>query len=1230
LNNITSVGNIIVKDTSTTSGNGGISSNARTQLVSNTGTITLQSTNQNTGEGTLALNGNVIAGNVNLTTGSGANDNLILVGNVGTGTGIVNLVASGDIYQVNAGTYVLAKTLNFAGSDISGSLGASLVTNATTVTQIMPSTGGIGVLISDISTTPVTVSALSATGTTGAPMTTPSISFVTGGSLTTLGAIVAGTAGNPGDVTLTSGYGMTLGGNVGIAGASNNTTLNLGASSGNVGGLLATSSVTVIGANIKINDQSLAGNIGTAAASINTAATNTLIITSPGSVNIANNSGADNVTLTVNGSQSVNFTNTATTGGGLTVGTVNALSNGGGAITIVSNNGPLTVGAAGTYYYVTSNGALTLQANGAGAAGNLTITDGANLTSNYGSVTVSTSGSSLQIGATGGADGVSLSSASGVQLTNSGSAGSVTLGDSVSVEATASGNVTISSTNAITIGDGVDIQANHGGITMNTGSGAITIGNLATGAAGAVANLGASGNISLTALGTNGAITIGNNDISAGGSSNPAATPGQLMLNSSGAINIGTVGTSMTPAELTTIDADGISIIGSSVTIGPAGYGNGNGIYGYSQVRLLSNGNINLEATGTNGSVNFYAANDSGNSFGTMEANAPGAGVSGNITLQTTGSGSSINVGAGTALSTSASFGQNSGNITLTSAGTISVGANTRLTQDGFVGSISLNASGNLALGSSDQLQAAQNVNLTTTSNSLTVGSSASITAYVGNITVQNSSTSGTIEIGNGASLSAYAPSAGLGIGNVNFQIGPTAVIADVPVAGLISSSPYQGVTVNISSNGSVNTNTFVAGTAPGFTVNPANSSVQLEGAGTAITFSNAGSSQTQIQFDGNNSILADPPAAAALPASVTLPQTVIAPAVNSLTTFTTPSTTLATVSLPFTPALNTPSTGHDNAAQQIENTGAVSIQQTGLTSLISSITSSGIAVNTSLASSSVGSPRNAGLKIENLVAPSSVGLSLPNSGLFSVTQNSANALSSLASISTGSRLANVQTSGTLQTTGAFGIQRQSQSSISSDQNKVLNGGVSLKGKSGRGGNHSMVTTELPEGVLLLAPERLTVVSTPFGSVQIADKTLALLVSNEKGLSVYNLDDSRRDSVVVHVNGENVCILPGRHMTITNDKFDSFEQVNPAPFVGYRNVRSRSLNGNLKAFHTEFNHMTAIAGLEPLRNMIKSSDPAKRKVAEHMLKTSALLSIMNKSNAPFQLMAPPSMTAMAK
>jgi len=132
--------------------------------------------------------------------------------------------------------------------------------------------------------------------------------------------------------------------------------------------------------------------------------------------------------------------------------------------------------------------------------------------------------------------------------------------------------------------------------------------------------------------------------------------------------------------------------------------------------------------------------------------------------------------------------------------------------------------------------------------------------------------------------------------------------------------------------------------------------------------------------------------------------------------------------------------------------------------------------------------------------------------------------------------------------------------------------------------------------------------------------SLALVVATEHGLSVYDLDDLHRNSIVVHVNDESISLLPGQHVTVTDDAVAGFEHVNPAGYIGYRNLTTQKLSGNFIAYRAEFHHLSTIGGLEPLKQLIFSKDASKRKVGNHLLKTATLLSTINASGTPFERM----------
>jgi len=189
---------------------------------------------------------------------------------------------------------------------------------------------------------------------------------------------------------------------------------------------------------------------------------------------------------------------------------------------------------------------------------------------------------------------------------------------------------------------------------------------------------------------------------------------------------------------------------------------------------------------------------------------------------------------------------------------------------------------------------------------------------------------------------------------------------------------------------------------------------------------------------------------------------------------------------------------------------------------------------------------------------------------------------------------------------------------------RTLSGGISESEVS----NNAQRT--LDRGALLLAPDHDTVVATPYGAVNVAAQSVALLISSDKGLAVYNLHDGHKNAVVISGNGKApIALLPGCSMVLTGSSAGSFEEVNPAKFVGYRRMVSRAAEGNAKVYQAEFEIMSLIRGLPALKDLMRSDSAKTRKTIDSMLKTAAILMQLSPGREPYALYLTPEVTAYA-
>lgn len=170
---------------------------------------------------------------------------------------------------------------------------------------------------------------------------------------------------------------------------------------------------------------------------------------------------------------------------------------------------------------------------------------------------------------------------------------------------------------------------------------------------------------------------------------------------------------------------------------------------------------------------------------------------------------------------------------------------------------------------------------------------------------------------------------------------------------------------------------------------------------------------------------------------------------------------------------------------------------------------------------------------------------------------------------------------------------------------------------------------KLNNGPLLVAPENDMVVETPFGKVNIAAKTLALLVASEHSVAVYNLHDVRKGALSVVTNqGHTFNVTPGTSAVMVGSHDKSFEEVNPAQFVRYRKPVSRSLSNTHKLYRAEFEIISMLNGLPAFKELIQSENKETRKTMLNVLKTAAILMQLSGNAEPFEFFSKPEVTAM--
>jgi hypothetical protein len=175
--------------------------------------------------------------------------------------------------------------------------------------------------------------------------------------------------------------------------------------------------------------------------------------------------------------------------------------------------------------------------------------------------------------------------------------------------------------------------------------------------------------------------------------------------------------------------------------------------------------------------------------------------------------------------------------------------------------------------------------------------------------------------------------------------------------------------------------------------------------------------------------------------------------------------------------------------------------------------------------------------------------------------------------------------------------------------------------------SHSACVT-LNNGSVLFVPKSDTTVVTPKGRVKVAANAVAMIVVDENHLSVYDVNDQHKRSVVIEAGGRSIPLSPGKHAVITHAGVQQFADINPVEAVMHRGLANHDLGNGHKAFTSEFSVPSAISSIKPLAAIITSEHREARKVRDGVLKTSAVIMQLTQNGVAYELHTKPKTVAL--
>jgi hypothetical protein len=170
----------------------------------------------------------------------------------------------------------------------------------------------------------------------------------------------------------------------------------------------------------------------------------------------------------------------------------------------------------------------------------------------------------------------------------------------------------------------------------------------------------------------------------------------------------------------------------------------------------------------------------------------------------------------------------------------------------------------------------------------------------------------------------------------------------------------------------------------------------------------------------------------------------------------------------------------------------------------------------------------------------------------------------------------------------------------------------------------------LKEENTLFSPAADTTIETPFGVITVAAKSVAMVVLRGDLLTVFNLHDTHKDSVVVTSGEHKLAVAPGCHLSLSRGDSDRFESINPAEGICYRSMRHSVLSNGLHSFSSEAAIPSVVSNVKQLRAIFQSSHPDAKRLAGSIVKTTAILFSINPNQTPYQAIPHPRLTAYSR
>ncbi len=174
--------------------------------------------------------------------------------------------------------------------------------------------------------------------------------------------------------------------------------------------------------------------------------------------------------------------------------------------------------------------------------------------------------------------------------------------------------------------------------------------------------------------------------------------------------------------------------------------------------------------------------------------------------------------------------------------------------------------------------------------------------------------------------------------------------------------------------------------------------------------------------------------------------------------------------------------------------------------------------------------------------------------------------------------------------------------------------------------NNTPTAKSLAIGSSLIAACHDLTLTSNNATITLKQGSIVLAVNNGNVLSLYNLHDNHKNSVLINIGNKAIALNPACHISISKH-FNSFESINPIPVLGYRGLQSNIING-ITIYQSDYSILSLVNAIKPVKTLFMSSNKAYKHYANQILKTASVVNASQTMRGAYSQILKSNLTAL--